>query len=70
MVEYDADETTVPEKSLGGEIVDAEGVAELDIGDGLVEGEIGGKEGDENAKGAEDRDVVYDTVKPSRLRCK
>lgn len=48
MVEHGADETTVPEEGLGGEIVDAERIAELDIGDGLVERKISGKEGDEN----------------------
>lgn len=48
MVQDGTDETTVPEECLGGKVVDAIGFAKLDVRDGLVEGEIGGKEGDEN----------------------
>lgn len=48
MVEDGADETTVPEECLRGEIVYAKGPVELDVRDGLVEGEVGGKEGDED----------------------
>lgn len=48
MVEYSADESTVPKESLGRQVVDTEGTAEFDISDGLVEREVGGKEGDED----------------------
>lgn len=40
MVQEGADETTVPEESLGGKVVYAKGVAEFDVGDGLVEGKV------------------------------
>lgn len=48
MVQNSTDKTAVPEEGLGGEIVDAKGAAELDIRDGLVEGKVCGKKGDEN----------------------
>jgi hypothetical protein len=48
VVEDGADEAAIPEEGLGREIIYAEGHAELDIGDGLVKGEISGKEGNED----------------------
>lgn len=48
MVQDGTDEATVPEESLRGKIVYAKGIAEFDVGDGLVEGKVGGEEGDED----------------------
>lgn len=48
MVQDGTNETTVPEEGLGGKIVYAKGVSEFNVRDGLVEGKVGGKEGDEN----------------------
>jgi len=48
MVQDGADETTVPEEGLEGEVVYAKGAAELDVRDGLVERKVRRKKGDEN----------------------
>lgn len=48
MVQDGTDEATVPEEGLGGKIVDAMGIAELDVRDGLVEGKVCRKKGYED----------------------
>jgi hypothetical protein len=48
VVKHSTNKPTVPQKNLQGEVVDAKGVSKLDVRDGFVQREIGGKEGYEH----------------------